>query len=466
MIYVLEEPLPKTNISDLVDDKRPRILVMGWGGIAPGVVTATISIVKNLLEKWFHPIGLLGSWEGVQKEWAMGLVDFAKIPADVLEKLEQSGWTCLGPGRGMLQRDEFVKMLRLKEKIWFHWSAVVGGDGTLSGAQALQYSLGPDWNPVCNTVCSIKTIDGDAEGSLAMGFLTAASIYADAVQAMIREIRWEKGIGIIGVYGRDNGHLALRASTLSVNKKTPVITLLPEFPVTREKFLFRVRELKKHHGYVCIVASEGFHFEGEEPAIDGTKKDGAKNKKLLGCVKLLEEIVRDDSELHETGSFPIRPLEPGIMSRSCDPIKSDILLARKSGQAVAYLIEREAWGHVIAMQGTYQNGFYPSPYELHRLKTGNAVTPDLYDPEYMIPRQQFRDYSDNQHPDFHEGNYFDIPAQKVAHNKLMRVIAQGELINHNGVMIPKWAIPPQSTESEWELPTIWSEPIARLIGES
>lgn len=73
---------------------------------------------------------------------------------------------------------------------------------------------------------------------------------------MIREIQWEKGVGIVNIYGRDNGQLALRASALAAGSNYPVITLLPEFPVEKELFLERVRCLKEQFGYVCIVASE------------------------------------------------------------------------------------------------------------------------------------------------------------------------------------------------------------------
>ena len=97
----------------------------------------------------------------------------------------------------MLKRDEFIRMRRLQEKIGFIGTAVVGGDGTISGSQALNYSLTPDGQPVANTVACIKTIDADAEGSLSIGFLTSAHEYAKAVQAMMREIEWEKGIGIV-----------------------------------------------------------------------------------------------------------------------------------------------------------------------------------------------------------------------------------------------------------------------------
>lgn len=192
-----------------------------------------------------------------------------------------------------------------------------------------------------NTVACIKTIDGDAEGSLAIGFMTSAWEYARAVHAMMREIQWENGIGIVGVYGRDNGHLALRAATLSTDSDSPVMTLIPEFPITRENFLNRVRHLKQKHGHVVIVASEGFAFAGEVPIMDEKKRDGAGNPKLLGCIDMLSDIIREDEVIKNLGKYSLRTSEPGILTRSCDPIDADIALAKNAGNAVARVIERE-----------------------------------------------------------------------------------------------------------------------------
>lgn len=229
----------------------------------------------------------------------------------------------------------------------------------------------------------IKTIDGDAEGSLAIGFPSSAFVYAEAIQATIREIHWENGVGIVGVYGRDNGHLALRAAALATKENAPVVTLLPEFRVTREHFLSRVRELKKQHGHVCIVASEGFSFEGEKQIIDTKSRDGAGNPKLLGCVEIIQEMIHADEGIKSLGKYSVRKIEPNIMTRSCHPIEMDVTLAQKAGSAVVDVIEQEGWGHAIALRGTFQEGFRPETIPLWEVKTGNPVTANLYDAEKL-----------------------------------------------------------------------------------
>lgn len=75
---------------------------------------------------------MVGSWEGVQRQGEMGFVDFAQINPQILESLIAEGGTCLGPGRGMLLRDQFSLMTQLKNKIGFRGMAVVGGDGTIA----------------------------------------------------------------------------------------------------------------------------------------------------------------------------------------------------------------------------------------------------------------------------------------------------------------------------------------------
>ncbi len=165
-----------------------------------------------------RPLGLLESWDGIKEEGKLGMVDFANIPPEVLAEICTEGGTSLGPGRSMLTRDEFIKMYRLRESLGLLGAAIVGGDGTISGSQALQYSRAPDNRPVLDSVACVKTIDGDAEETLNIGFMTCAHEYARVVKSTLREILWQNGVGIVSVYGRDNGNLALRASALAARE--------------------------------------------------------------------------------------------------------------------------------------------------------------------------------------------------------------------------------------------------------
>ncbi len=132
-----------------------------------------------------------------------------------------------------------------------------------------------------------------------------------------------------------------------------MITLLKEFPITREHLLGRIQALKAIHQNVCIVAAEGFAFLGEEPYIDPTQTDGANNPKLLGCVKPLTDFIKTHE--HALSHPVLRTMDPSIATRSCDPIEPDVRLARAAGEAVVDVIGRGGWGHVVDMQGTFRD---------------------------------------------------------------------------------------------------------------
>lgn len=467
MIEIWHEPLPRQKIESLAPGDRQKVLVMGGGGIAPGVVTATLSIVQWLLYKGMRPIGLVWSWEWVQTGGEGGVIDFAKIPISILDDMMARWGTCLWPGRGMLKRDEFICMRKLQERIGFIGTAVVWGDGTISGSQALQYSLREDNRPVADTVACIKTIDADAEGSLAIGFETSAHKYAENIVAMKREIEWESWIGIVWVYGRDNGHLALHASTLAESEElmSPVITLIPEFSISREHFLDIVQQRKEKFWYVCIVASEGFAFENEEQNIDAKKRDGAGNPVLLGCINIVREIIERDVQLNARGKIKIRTLEPGISTRSCNPVDSDIRLAKTVWEAVSQVIEQRAWGHVVNMQWDFTSGFRPVIRPLWEVHTGNPVIENHYATNILWPTQRYRDHIAQKNPIFHRlTDMSQLDHQKQVHERLIAQIAAGklgELVEHNGVFVPQWAI--QDETSGREKPTLWYGPISQLV---
>ncbi len=107
------------------------------------------------------------------------------------------------------------------------------------------------------------------------------------------------------------------------------------------------------------------------------------------------------------------------MTRSCDPIEVDIALAQKAGAAVADVIERGGWGHAVAMQGTFRDGFRPVTIPLHRVDTGNPVTEDLYNPNTLQATPFFRDHIAVQNPAFHHGNYDSLPGQIEDHERLL-----------------------------------------------
>lgn len=81
---------------------------------------------------------------------------------------------------------------------------------------------------------------------------------------------------------------------------------------------------------------------------------------------------------------------------------------------------------------------------LWQVKTGNPVTPDLYNPETLQASPYFREYIREQDPKFLESDFPALETQKATHEKLISLIASGDFVVHNGVSVPRWAIRDES----------------------
>ncbi len=97
-------------------------------------------------------------------------------------------------------------------------------------------------------------MDNDAEGSdITFGFMTAREKAAEALSAMVGEVQTSGGIGMVELYGRNNGRMTAESAALVDSN---IICLVPEFPISREHFLASVKRRKEQRGYVVIAVSE------------------------------------------------------------------------------------------------------------------------------------------------------------------------------------------------------------------
>lgn len=80
----------------------------------------------------------------------------------------------------------------------------------------------------------------------ATGFLTSVIKSAEAIECGLNMAYGFSGTTVVEIYGRDNGHLTLYSAGM-FDPTFPIITLIPECPITREEFLARHSALKKPH---------------------------------------------------------------------------------------------------------------------------------------------------------------------------------------------------------------------------
>lgn len=148
-----------------------------------------------------------------------------------------------------------------------------------------------------------KTIDNDLVGTdVCPGFGSAAKYIATSTLEASLDIKAMSStstkVFIFEVMGRHAGWLAA-ASALAGSQRYPVphIILLPERVFEREKFLERVQQVVKEHGYCVIVASEGIRDPQGQFVAASDRKDAFGHAQLGGVAPHLAAMVGSELKL-------------------------------------------------------------------------------------------------------------------------------------------------------------------------
>ncbi|MBB5322705.1 6-phosphofructokinase [Marinobacter oulmenensis] len=98
---------------------------------------------------------------------------------------------------------------------------------------------------------------------------------------------------ILEVMGRHAGWIAAAGGLAGEQEgDAPHIILFPEVPFNREKFLERVDESVKNHGYCVVVASEGAQYEDGRFLAESGAKDAFGHTQLGGVAPALANMVK------------------------------------------------------------------------------------------------------------------------------------------------------------------------------
>jgi len=97
---------------------------------------------------------------------------------------------------------------------------------------------------------------------------------------------------ILEVMGRHAGWIAAASCLAASNQGDPPhIILLPEIPFEKNKFIARVKETVKKHGYCVIVASEGTKTKAGKFLADSGLTDAFGHKQLGGVAPVISSMI-------------------------------------------------------------------------------------------------------------------------------------------------------------------------------
>ncbi|MEM9445295.1 MAG: 6-phosphofructokinase [Verrucomicrobiota bacterium] len=260
-----------------------KIAILTSGGDSPGMNPAIRSITRTAINQNIKVLGILNGYQGI--------FDREFIPLDILEvsgKIRDAG-TFLGTSRckefrSQEGQQEALKILREQD---IHALIVIGGDGSLTGAQCL-HNLG---FPVIGLP---GTIDNDLYGTdMAIGVDTCLNTIISLVDMTKMTAASHKRCFVIEVMGRRSGYLALMSSITTGSQ----VAVIPEYRVNMDKILASLeRRVQRKHNNAVVVVAEGVC--GGQEFVDRMLQLGENRIKLEVRLTVLGHVQRGGAPTH------------------------------------------------------------------------------------------------------------------------------------------------------------------------
>ncbi len=227
------------------DNKVTSIGVMTSGGDAPGMNPCVRAVVRTAVTKGIKVFGIIGAYDGLMHGnfQEMGLRDVGGIL--------QRGGTILQTRRSL----EFMKPAGQREAIRRMNNAgidglvVIGGDGSLTGAQKLV-------EQGIKVVGVPGSIDNDIVGTdMCVGTDTAINTIMDAVDKLRDTASSHNRAFLVETMGRRCGYLAIMTGLICGAE----MVLIPEVEVSPEEVIKSIGDAYlRGKTHAIIIVAEGF----------------------------------------------------------------------------------------------------------------------------------------------------------------------------------------------------------------
>ena len=306
---------------------QTRVAIITCGGLCPGLNNVIRGLVLELSDHYGvdQILGFANGYSGL----VTGDEPIALTPALVAD-IHNRGGTILGTSRGDQDADVMVDTLdRLQISVLF----VVGGDGTLRGAQAIA-DVAAKRGFMLSVVGVPKTIDNDIPYiDHSFGFQTAFSRAADSIKAAHTEASsTANGVGLVKLMGRHSGFIACYAAL--ANHEVDFV-LVPEVPFALygpDGFLAHLRRRVEKRGHSVVVVAEG---AGQDLLPRDGAHDASGNVRLGDIGQFLRDRVVADFEAADT-DLTVRYVDPGYAIRSVPANAFDAVYCIRLAQAAVH----------------------------------------------------------------------------------------------------------------------------------
>ena len=337
--------------------------IVTCGGLCPGLNNVIRGLVLELSQN-YGVIDIVGFRNGYR-----GLVSADPpmvLTPEVVHDIHNRGGTILGTSRGDQDAQAMVAtLIRLDISVLF----VVGGDGTLRGAQKIVDAAAARGYEL-SVVGVPKTIDNDIPYlDHSFGFQTAFARAAESIRAAhIEASSTTHGVGLVKLMGRHSGFIACYAALANHDVD---FVLVPEVPFELDGddgFLHHLRRRVESQGHAVVVVAEG---AGQHLLpIDGSR-DASGNTRLADIGQLMRDRIVGC--FADAGSeLSLRYVDPGYAIRSVQANAYDAVFCIRLAQAAVHAAMA---GRTSMVVGRWHGRFVHLPIAL-ATASRNQVDPD------------------------------------------------------------------------------------------
>jgi len=328
--------------------------VLTAGGDCPGLNAVIRGVVSRAVASDIDVIGIRDGWQGLMHDHTMSL------DRESVRGILGRGGTILGTSRmdPYVHGDGLATCMPTLTRNGIDKLVVIGGDGTLRSAMALE-------EEGLAIVGVPKTIDNDIAGTdVTFGFQTAVQIATDAIDRLATTAEAHNRVVVVEVMGRTRGWIATHAGMAGGAD----YILIPEVEYDIAEVVETIRSRHRHgHRYSIVVVAEGIEpppgYQTSE-----NKKDAFGFDRLGGVAYQVASAIEDQT------SFETRVTVLGHIQRGGTPVASDRVLATRLGVKATDLAASGASGVMVALRG---NDLVACPIE-EATATIRGVPEDLY----------------------------------------------------------------------------------------
>jgi len=303
------------------------------GGDCPGLnAVIRAAVRRGVGEYGFEFTGFRDGWKGPLEGLTMEL----GIPQ--VRGILPRGGTILGSSRtNPLKVDGGIEQIRDNMKaLGVDAMIAIGGEDTLGVATALTEAGLP-------AVGVPKTIDNDLSATdYTFGFDTAVTVATEAIDRLHTTAESHHRILICEVMGRHAGWIALHSGMAGGAN----VILIPEVPFDLDQVIGWVESRFRSHYAPIICVAEGALPEDGDLITKDASLDAFGHVKLSGIGEWLA------GQIEERTGKEARTTVLGHVQRGGSPTAFDRVLATRFGLNAIEAVKDEAWGTMVALQGT------------------------------------------------------------------------------------------------------------------